>query len=145
MLERIANLFSSEPEKSNEDRITKALLALLKRSNPDAFVIFEEKFSHKFVQFAGSITEPLLFDLPATTLDEEEMARARALFRELGLPDAEEHTLYTDQTLREVADTMVVFNVELGRDIRRAVELTCVVFDRVYKFPPDFCLVVKEN
>ena len=47
----------------NQQEIETALSSLLKRQNEDAFVIFEDSVSKKFVQFAGSSTEPLLLDI----------------------------------------------------------------------------------
>ena len=53
----------------NTQRIEAALQALLQRNNEDAFVIFEDKATGKFVQFAGSAEQPLLLDLPLQALD----------------------------------------------------------------------------
>jgi hypothetical protein len=40
------------------------------------FVVFEDAGSKKFVQFSGSIEEPLVFDLPSQTLNVDERIRA---------------------------------------------------------------------
>jgi len=129
----------------NLNRIADALSALLHRTPGDAFVIFEEKGSGKFVQFARSPTEPLYLDLPAQTLSEEEMKRAKVLFAELGVSGPKEYEVYTDPTMREVTGTQISFNMDFGQDFQRATEVTLAIFERVYKFPPDFQLVLKEN
>jgi tetratricopeptide (TPR) repeat protein len=129
----------------NLSRITKALSALLQRDNADAFIIFEEKETGKFIQFAGSKNEDLLLDLPSQTLSREEMARAKVLFEELGSSGPEKHAMYTDKSLEVIARIQTSFNMNFGRDFRRAAEVTLAVFERVYRFPAEFQLILKEN
>lgn len=129
----------------NQSRIVDALSALLQRRNKDAFVIFEEKRSGKYVQFAGSANEDLLLDLPSQTLTEEEMKRAEVLFRGLGIPGPETYEMYTDESMETVAGTQTSFHMGLGRDVVRAAEVTLAIFERVYQFPPDFPLALDEN
>jgi hypothetical protein len=129
----------------NLGRISQALSALLQRDNPDAFVIFEEKSSRKFVQFAGSAHEELLLDLPAETLTAAEMERATLLFQELGMPGPETYPVYTDPSMTEVAGMQTSFNMRFGRDFKRAAQVALAIFRRVYGFPADFQLTLKEN
>jgi hypothetical protein len=115
----------------------------LKRQNEQAFVIFEEKTSGKFVQFAGSSREGLFLDLPSQTLDESEMARAKAYFLELGV-QAEEYDVFDRPGGRPVG-RQCSFQKDFGRDVRAAASVVSEVFRRVYRFHPDVELVVKEN
>jgi len=131
-------------EAARLDEISQALARLLKRSNEDAFVIFVESRSQKFVQFVGSANEPLFLDLPSQTLSAEEMERAIALFSDLGAR-AEEHDLYTDKTMKKKAGKQISFNLDLGHEVQRAAQITLTIFRQVYGFPLDFQLVIKEN
>ena len=72
-----------QPSKSHSEIVHGALISLLKRP-AEAFVIFEEPKSGKFVQFAGSIEEPLLLDLPIQTLSPAEIEKAKTIFGEMG-------------------------------------------------------------
>jgi hypothetical protein len=129
----------------NRNRIVDALSGLLQRHNVDAFVIFEEKGSGKYVQFAGSANEGLLLDLPSQTLTEEEAKRAEVLFSELGIPGPETYEVYTDKSRKTAAGMQTSFQVDFGRDVVRAAMVTLAIFERVYRFPPDFHLVLTEN
>ena len=67
----------SEISENEVEEITIALTQLLKRGNSDAFVIFTEVNSGKFVQFAGSVNEDLYFSLPANQLNQNELSIAK--------------------------------------------------------------------
>jgi hypothetical protein len=129
----------------NQSWIVDSLSGLLQKRNRDAFVIFEEKSSGKFVQFAGSANEGLLLDLPSQTLAKEEMERAKALFRELGIPGPETYEMYTDKARKTVAGMQTSFQMDFGRDVVRAAQVVLAIFERVYRFLPDFHLVLTEN
>ena len=58
---------------SNLHLMENALKDLLLQNSDDAFVIFSEKVSGKFVQFVGSAHENLALDLPIQTLSENEL------------------------------------------------------------------------
>src|SRR5262245_41738761 len=70
-----ARRFVNDPE-TRRLAISSALAALRARTNDDAFVIFEDARSRKFVQFAGGVNHPLLLDLPIVGLHPSEVARA---------------------------------------------------------------------
>ncbi len=124
-----------------QKKISRALSTLLKAKASDAFVIFEEKETGKYVQFAGSVREPLLFDLPVVALDNAELKRACAVLgRE---PETEQ--IYTDPTATVPAGEMAHFTISLGRDIQEGARLTCAIFRDVYQFPPDFQLTINQN
>ncbi|HEV3383787.1 MAG TPA: hypothetical protein VG097_03175 [Gemmata sp.] len=117
----------------HSSRIKSALEALLGRAGQDSFVIFKERKSEKFVQFAGSAQEPLLFDLPSIPLNTGEMERAKAFFAKLGVSPGPLHNEH------------VTFQLKLNRNVDRASEITLSVFRDVYCFPPSFELDVIEN
>jgi hypothetical protein len=125
----------------NRERIEVALKALLQRTNDDAFVIFEEKRSRKFVQFAGSARQDLMLDLPPQTLDQTEDARAEIYFRELGTRPVEDQS----STLEGKIVRQRYYQKQFGRDAGAAAAAAMGVFERVYQFPPDFDLVITEN
>lgn len=124
--------------KTNTEQIASALRALLNRSNPDSFVVFEEHASGKFLQFVGSSEEPLLLDLPTVGLTPDERRRATALFRELS---------GGGQTFSEPddADEFPGYQHESGRDADAAAELAMRVFREVYLLPEAFPMQVEEN
>lgn len=114
----------------NEQAIADALRDLLERSGPQAFVIFLDARSGNFVQFIGSKKEPLVLDLPFTSLSDEEMQRASYYFKGLGFEDAEGEES---------------FSVTLDQDVQQATQLAAGVFHSVYQSEPDFSLKIEEN
>jgi hypothetical protein len=121
---------SATPAAPVRDRIRSALEALARRSSDDAFVIFEQKRSGKFVQFAGGGN--LLLDLPLEALSGVEQSRARALFSARGV------------TPTEVGDHTTL-QLDLEADVERATEMTLLVFREVFRIDGEFELVVTEN
>jgi len=114
------------------DRIRKTLLALLQRDGTDAFVIFEDERTEKFVQFAGSFSEGLLLDLPFQALTIAERERAEAL-----LCDG----LQQDDDRGARGSIQFLFR----EDVEGATAATMQIFREVYRLPPAFRLVVTEN
>ena len=110
---------------------------LLASDLPDAFVIFEAKGSGKFVQFAGSQREGLLFDLPKVALTAKELERSRRLFASVGaeIPGSPEANF----------DSEVSFQCPFERNTRGAVDLALRVFLEVYGLPKDFSLEAQLN
>jgi hypothetical protein len=106
-------------------------------------VIFEEKHTQKFVQFAGSARQDLFLDLPAQTLDQADVQRAESYFRGLGVR-AEEYDVY-DAPGGKVAGRQRSFQKALGRDVEVATNIATQIFERLYQFPAEFELVVTEN
>lgn len=129
----------------NLKRITNALLALTQRYSEDGFVIFEEKTTRKYVQFAGAGNEDLLLDLPYQTLSPAEVEKAKQLFEELGKSEPEKYALYTDKSLEVTAGIQTSFQINFGRDIEQAAMIALMIFERVYGFPPGFQLTIEEN
>jgi hypothetical protein len=114
-------------------RIKRALRALMERTNDDAYTIFSERRSEKFVQFAGAKDAPLVFDLPSIPLTDDEMRRATDFFRRLGI------------AALPLSGDDVTFQVDLEGDVERGAELALAVFREVYQLPDDFQLAVEEN
>src|SRR3989442_15723620 len=98
----------------NENRATirDALASLMQRTNSDAFVIIEDAKTSKFVQFASSVGEPLLFDLPVQALSEIEFSRAVQFFRAYGVT-VDEHDLLDSRSGKPVK-RQVSFNVRFS-------------------------------
>jgi hypothetical protein len=129
--------------RSHRVRIRAALAALLRRRS-DSFVIFEDKQSGKFVQFAGpDKKERLLLDLPFASLDAEESRRAEEHLPPLGVRAVEYDFL--DRPGGIVVGHTRSFGKDFGRNVEEATRAALEVFDRVYQLPPDFDLVVTEN
>jgi hypothetical protein len=120
-----------------------ALAALLRRENDDAQMIFEEKRTRKFVQFTGSAHQDLFLDLPGQALDQAQTQRADSYFQELGVR-VEEYDVF-DRPGGRVVGRQRSFQKSLGRDVETAADIAEQIFERVYQFPANFELVVKEN
>lgn len=116
--------------KSHREMIRTALVRLLSRPS-GAFVVIEDARSGKFVQFAGSSGEPLLLDLPSQTLSPQEMAKAKAVFSNLGYPGPE--TYRTEEFPGgPPAGEQTTFNVKFGSDVDKATDLALAVLYQVY-------------
>lgn len=145
MKEAFPEPLNPELRKKNRTIILDSLTELLGAQDNDSFVIFEEANSGKFVQFSGSSVDPLLLDLPAQTLDAEEMQRATSLFSQLGYAGPETHQVFTDESCAVPAGSQVSFDVQFERDANRAADFTLSIFESVYGFPENFDLnVVSE-
>jgi len=110
--------------------VREALERLLQRPT-GAYLIIEDVKSGKFVQFSGSIDEPLLLDLPSQTLSSGEMMQAKALFTKLGYPGPETYQLQKYPGGLPAGE-QTSFMVNFGKDIENATELTLIVFHQVY-------------
>ena len=128
---------------NNSERITQELTSLLSRSNKDAFVIFEDKKTKKYVQFSGSIREPLLLNLPAVALSSSELDRAKQLFAEYNIKL--EKSPHGDFEGGPVTGYDYQFFMELGKDANKAASITMRVFSEVYLLPQNFNLGVETN
>lgn len=126
----------------NRSKIAEALSSLLVRRNDDAFVIIEHPETQKFVQFAGSATEPLLLDLPSQTLSEEEFYKAVQLFQKMGIIGDEHDVL--DQPGGQVVGQQFSFNATF-RSVADAAKTVEDIFTTVYGFPTDCDLEITEN
>jgi hypothetical protein len=133
----------SKEKMDNRTRILHALQSLIQSEDEQAFVIFEEKRTGKFVQFAGSIHQELFLDLPFETLDEDQVQRAESYFGELGVRQEESDLL--DGPEGHKVGRQRSFQMTLGRDAEVATNITEQVFARVYRVRKDFELIVKTN
>ncbi|MEB3274483.1 MAG: hypothetical protein ACO4AI_14820 [Prochlorothrix sp.] len=126
----------------NYTKITRALSALLTRTNPDAFVIIEHSETRKFVQFSGSVTERLCLDLPSQALSELEFYRAAQVFQSWGIVGGEQDLF--DRPEGQVVGQQFSFNVEC-RSVEEAASLVEAIFTQVYELPADFPLTLIEH
>ena len=111
--------------------MTDALEGVMQRTNEDAFVIFEDKATEKFVQFAGGKGQSLLMDLPLRPLTPEEAERAKAFFSSLGVEAPE--------------GDFPSYSVDFGSDAPKAADAALRVFREVYALDDGFELGVEEN
>lgn len=128
---------------TNTQLITDELSALLKRTNEDAFVIFEDVQSGKFIQFAGRAGDTLLLDLPSQVLSEGEFDRAVRYFRSHGQDLQEYDTL--DQPGGKPVGRQASFQIVFAEDVERATQITLEIFSQVFEFPDDISLRIDRN
>lgn len=132
---------SSNP--THFDTIKAAIVRMLERPE-GAFLIVEEPDSGKFVQFVGSRDEPLLLDLPLQTLSPEEATKARAVFVELGYPDA--IPAQGDPDAGDPANSQwQSATVSFGDDVDGAAKLAVAVLHDVYGFDETVKLELTEE
>ena len=114
----------------NTTAIKAALESLLVQADEArAFAIIEHSDSGKFVQFAGSLSSPLLLDLPLQTLSEAEFYRAVVFFRRRGIAPAEYELL--GEPLGKPVTEQVAFQFQM-RSVETATEIAIAVFAEIY-------------
>lgn len=128
----------------NSQKIASALQNLLASPDPNAFVVFKEENTGKFVQFA-LLNRNLIMDLPAQALDRAELIRATQLFQKLGVPGAANYPVFTDQTLQEVAGHQITFNLNFRDQIGPAARVTQAIFQFVYGFVEPMALKIETD
>ncbi len=131
------------PKNRNAKLIDKALSKLLQRPY-GAYVIIEEPATGKFIQFSGSVTEPLFFDLPQQTLNLDEFEKARILFAEMGYLGPESFAIYETVGGR-ATEIQTSFNRSFGDDIVKARELAIAVLHNVFGFESNVTLLLTEK
>jgi hypothetical protein len=125
----------------NEKKLENALVRLM--NNPDGeFVIASDSLSNNFIQFAGSSSESLIIDLPIQSLEPDEIKRAARLFSEYGVK--RERWALLDQPGGKPVGIQAGFNLKVGNDTKKAVEIAMRVFKEVYKVPGSFKLNIEE-
>lgn len=112
-------------------KIKTALENLLQRENEDAFVVFEEVNTGKFVQFAGGKYEELLFDLPAQPLEEYELEKAKVVLQPYNIT-FEEVEVFDENG--NAAGKQKSFTQPLNNDVDLATELVEKVMTDIYNF-----------
>lgn len=131
---------------SKRDAIRAALRALVTRENDDAFVFLEDARTRKWVQFGGGAGRPLLFDLPAMALGKDEMARAIALFDELGRGSLETFEVGKREGGSVPFERGETYQIRFDAgEVDAAADTALAVFERVYRLPEGFTLAIDEN
>ena len=130
--------------------ITQALTRLLQSNDGSSVVIFSESTSEKFVQFK----KPLILDLPFNLLNKQDIERATAFFRKLGVSGPEVQNLYyipngngftsIVPNGNKIVSTAFFFKFDFGKDVDRAAQITLAIFRQVYQFPIDFKLIIQK-
>jgi hypothetical protein len=123
--------------------VVEALERLLRRHNRDAYVVFENRGTGKFVQFACGPRHTLVLDLPHGALTEEELSRAADLFQSPGV-SAREDNQAKKPWWRRLFETRT-FQIDLGTDPERVADLVLGVFERVYRAEERLDLDIEEN
>lgn len=129
--------------KKNLTRMETALQKLTRRDNADAFVIFTDNHSGRFLQFAGSQHEDLLLDLPGQILTSEQLEIAGRLFQKRGANL--EMAALLDKPGGDPAGLHLGFNLEFGHDYRTAARTALDLMCEIYSLDEDFDLLVEEN
>jgi len=132
-----------QPSRPHKELIREALTNLRKRPT-GAFVIIEEPKSGKFIQFSGSIDEPLLLDLPAQALSPDELNKAKRVFKEFGYSGPETYQLQ-EYPGGPPAGEQTSFMVKFGSDIDRATQFSVVVLYQVYGLDESTRLKLTED
>lgn len=130
-------------EIETQEKIRAALERLVERTHSDAFVIIEDKTTGKFVQFAGGNAQGLVFDLPAQTLNANELERAHHILTEFGI-QLGTWEVY-DRPGGEVVGSRSGFNKNLGNNIDRATKITWAVLRKIYDLGATLELKIEEN
>jgi len=125
------------------EAIRAALERLTLRGNKDAFVIIEDKGTGRFVQYAGGLTQGLLFDLPVQGLTPQELSRAACVLGRYGVY-LEQHPMYDRPGGRKVG-TSLALNRDLGRDIEAATEIAYAALTEIYMVREPIDLSIEEN
>jgi hypothetical protein len=135
----VAACVHSEEASMNQHRVVEEALDRLLTRGGDAFVVFEDTASGKFVQFSGSMDEPLLLDLPGQELSDVELGRAEVFFRDLDV------SLASDGQGGQTSRTEGSFQLLLGQDTKRGADLTLRIFAEVFQLSADLSLSIEEN
>ena len=114
-------------------QIGAALRLLLGRPREEKPWVVIEHDSGKFVQFAGSLAEPLVLDLPWQPMSEAEFYRAVAYFKKLGIAGDELEMFDRDG---KPVSPQFTFNMTF-RSAEAATEVILEIFDQVYGLPRD--------
>jgi hypothetical protein len=134
----------SEISESEVEKIRIALTQLIKKENSDAFVIFTDVNSGKFVQFAGSVNEDLYFSLPASQLNQNELSIAKEKLKKYNI-HLNSFPMYTDETMEYSLGTMEEFSKSIGRDVEIGVKITITILTEIFELEGDIQLIIEEN
>lgn len=114
----------------------RAMAASILGESYNPFVVFSDRRTGKFVQFAGDQSQPLLLDFPLQSLSPDEAQRAASLFAKLGVNRPTESQLYSYPSAQP---SMVSRSYQLNfvEDTEAAVSTTLDLFTFVFRIPED--------
>lgn len=107
-------------------------------TNSEAFVIFSDPATEKFVQFC-TVGGSLQLDLPAQALTHDEQQRADEYFRRLS-PASD-----ASRSGQSAVGVQTGFELGLGTDVTTAARIVLEIFDHVYLASPGYDLVIDEQ
>ena len=117
---------------SNTIKMRKALKDLLSRENEDAFVIFSDEQTGRFVQFAGSSHENLLLDLPIQSLLKQELKQALDMLKKYG-------------DIEECTETQFSLNIDFSKNYVTAAKVALDIMCQVFELSKDFELEIDRD
>ncbi len=115
----------------NRVLIKAALQALLQQPPENKPWVVINHASGKFVQFAGSSSEPLVLDLPWQPLSEAEFYRAVVYFKQFGVVGADQEMFDIEG---QRASPQFTFNMTF-RSVEEATVTALALFEQVYGLP----------
>lgn len=122
--------------------IHQALKELITRTNADAFAIFTERGTGKFVQFAGGRDQPLILDLPKAELTETESDSALRLLRQYAEQVERKRVVHRPGVLMVGKHGL---DLVLDKDVDKASRIAIEVFREVFQLQGDIDLEITEN
>jgi hypothetical protein len=114
----------------------RAMAASILGESYNPFVVFEDRRTRKFVQFAGDQAQPLLLDFPLQSLSPDEEQRAARFFSNLGVDRPTESQLYSYPS-GEPATVSRSYQLNFVEDIEAAVSATLGLFTFVFRISED--------
>ncbi|MDH5324793.1 MAG: hypothetical protein OEZ68_21525 [Gammaproteobacteria bacterium] len=128
---------------TNLEKIQNALMSLLQNQSIDAYTVFLDKASGRYIQFAGTQNQKLTLDLPVQSLSEHEFETAQAVFREYG-SDLEVMPL-VNRPGGEIVDAHFGFHLQFGQECAAAARVAYYIMLTVFDLKQDFELAIEQN
>ena len=107
-------------------------------------MIIEEPKSGKFIQFAGSVDEPLLLDLPTQTLSTTELDKAKRVFTQFGYSGPQKYQLQEYPGGPPVGE-QTSFMAKFGSDVDLATRFSVAVLYQIYELNDSTQLKLTEE
>jgi hypothetical protein len=114
----------------------RAMAASILGESYNPFVVFNDRMSGRFVQFAGDQSQPLVLDFPLQSLSTDEQRRAASLFAKLGVNEPTETQLYSYPS-GEPSSVIRSYQINFVEEIEAAVSATLDLFTFVFQIPED--------
>jgi hypothetical protein len=113
-----------------------AMIASILGESYNPYVVFKDRNTGKFVQFAGDQAQPLLLDLPLQSLTPGEQERAASLFAKLAVDRPTETQLYSFPSA-EPTSLASSYQLNFVEDVGAAVSITLEAFSFIFRIPEE--------